>query len=81
VSQGAPAKVNSTLMGAAFLALFLGTVAMGWVGSFYDQMSNAAFWTLDAAIGFAGALIALAVRRPLAAIIEPRGVKGAQSKG
>jgi POT family proton-dependent oligopeptide transporter len=71
VSQGAPAKVNSTLMGGAFLSLFLGTIAMGWVGSFYDQMSNAAFWTLDAAIGLAGALVVLAVRKPLAAIIEP----------
>jgi POT family proton-dependent oligopeptide transporter len=72
VSQGAPAKVNSTLMGGAFLSLFLGTIAMGWVGSFYDQMSNAGFWTIDAAIGFAGALLVLAVRKPLAAVIEPR---------
>jgi len=81
VSQGAPAKVNSTLMGAAFLSLFLGTVVMGWVGSFYDQMSNAAFWSLDAAIGFAGALIALAVRGPLAAIIEPREGAAGHSPG
>jgi hypothetical protein len=35
-------------------------------------MSNAGFWTIDAAIGFAGALLVLAVRKPLAAIIEPR---------
>jgi POT family proton-dependent oligopeptide transporter len=59
VSRAAPAKVNSTLMGGTFLSLFVGSVAMGWVGSFYDQMSPAAFWTLDAAIGFAGALIIL----------------------
>ena len=26
-------------MGGAFIATFLGTVIMGWVGSFYDQMS------------------------------------------
>jgi POT family proton-dependent oligopeptide transporter len=59
VSKAAPARVNSTLMGGTFLALFVGSVAMGWVGSFYDQLSPAAFWTLDAAIGFAGALIIL----------------------
>ena len=70
VSKAAPAKVNSTLMGAAFLALFIGTVAMGWVGSFYDQMSPAAFWTLDAGIGFAGALIIFAVRGPLSRLLE-----------
>jgi POT family proton-dependent oligopeptide transporter len=38
---------------------------MGWVGSFYDQMSPAAFWTLDAAIAFAGALITWLLRKPL----------------
>ena len=65
ISKAAPAKVNSTLMGASFLALFFGTTIMGWVGSFYGEMSNAAFWTLDAAIGFAGAVLMLALMRPL----------------
>jgi POT family proton-dependent oligopeptide transporter len=72
VSQGAPAKVNSTLVSACFLSLFAGLVLMGWVGSFYQAMSPAAFWTVDAAIGFAGGAIILAVRRPLNAIIETR---------
>jgi len=71
VSQAAPAKVNSTMMGGAFLSLFAGTVIMGWVGSFYDTMSNAAFWTLDGMIAFAGTLVTLAVRRPLSRILEP----------
>lgn len=70
VSQSAPPKVNSTMMGGAFLSLFVGVVLMGWVGSFYQLMGNAAFWTLDAAIGFAGALLLLAVRRPLAPLVE-----------
>ena len=71
VSQAAPAKVNSTMMGGAFLALFAGIVIMGWVGSFYALMSSAAFWVLDAAIAFGGALLALLVRRPLASLVEP----------
>jgi proton-dependent oligopeptide transporter, POT family len=65
VSKAAPAKINSTMMGIAFLALFIGSVAMGWIGSFYSEMSHAAFWTLDAAIGLAGALIAFLIRKPL----------------
>jgi len=65
VSKAAPAKVNSTMMGVAFFSLFIGSVAMGWVGSFYNEMSHIAFWTLDAAIGLAGALIAWLLRRPL----------------
>lgn len=65
VSKAAPAKINSTMMGVAFLALFIGTVTMGWVGSFYQDMSHIAFWTLDSAIAFSGALIAWLLRRPL----------------
>lgn len=71
ISREAPAKINSTLMGASFMSLFVGSVLMGWVGSFYDEMSGAAFWTLDAAIGFAGAVLALLLRRLLTRELEP----------
>jgi POT family proton-dependent oligopeptide transporter len=69
VSKAAPTKVNSTLMGGTFLSLFVGSTLMGWVGSFYDQMSNAAFWTLDASIALAGAIVILAVKRPVNRIL------------
>lgn len=72
ISQAAPPKVNATLMGGAFLSLFVGTVTMGWVGSFYDQMSNLSFWLLDAAIGFAGAAAILLLRRPIARLLTPQ---------
>ena len=65
VSGNAARKVNSTMMGATFLSLFMGAVAGGWVGSFYDQMSPAAFWTLNAAIALAGAALELILRGPL----------------
>ena len=71
ISQSAPAKINATMVSASFMGLFVGSTLMGWVGSFYDQMSNTAFWTLDAAIGFAGALVTLAVRRSLRRLLEP----------
>ena len=70
VSKAAPAKVNSTLMGASFLALFFASTIMGWVGSFYDEMGNAAFWTMDAAIALVSALVILAVRRPVNRILD-----------
>ena len=71
ISQAAPPKVNATLMGSAFLSLFIGNVTMGWVGSFYAQMTPTAFWALDAAIGFAGGLIVLAIGRPLSRALAP----------
>ena len=77
VSGSAPRKVNSTMMGAVFLALFASAVAGGWVGSFYDQMSPAAFWTLNGAIAGAGAVLTLllgpALQRALAAA-EPAAI-------
>ncbi len=74
VSALAPPPVKSTLMGGAFFAPFLGTVIMGWVGSFYDQMTPAAFWALDASIALAGALLILAVRRPLMRALDPNAL-------
>jgi proton-dependent oligopeptide transporter, POT family len=70
VSKAAPAKVNSTLMGGTFLALFFASTIMGWVGSFYDEMSNAAFWTVDAAIALVSALVILVLRRPVNRILD-----------
>ena len=72
VSKAAPAKINSTMMGIAFLALFIGSVAMGWIGSFYSEMSHVAFWTLDASIGFGGAVLAFVVRKPLVRLLDSR---------
>jgi POT family proton-dependent oligopeptide transporter len=72
ISLAAPKKVNSTLMGASFLSLFVGSVIMGWVGSFYDQMSPAAFWMVDAGIGFGGALLVLLLGPILQRELEPR---------
>ncbi len=70
VSQVAPAKINATLMGGSFLSFFVASTMMGWVGSFYDQMSNVAFWTMDAAIAFAGALLIAVLRRPLGRVLH-----------
>jgi POT family proton-dependent oligopeptide transporter len=66
ISKSAPTKVNSTMIGGSFLSLFFGTVLMGWVGSFYGEMSNVAFWTLVAGIAFGGSLLILAARKSLA---------------
>ncbi|MCE2843042.1 MAG: peptide MFS transporter, partial [Novosphingobium sp.] len=71
VSSNAPARVNSTMMGATFLSLFIGSVGGGRLGSFYDQMSPAAFWTINAAVPAAGGLLALILRGPLQRALQP----------
>lgn len=70
IAKAAPPKLAATLMGCCYLSLFFGTVAMGWVGSYYDQMSNAAFWTLDAAISLAGALLMVGLHRPIGRALD-----------
>lgn len=65
VSKAAPAGLQSMLMGVAFLSPFVGHVLAGWVGSYFDQMSPATFWAMDAAIALAGAALMLILRKNL----------------
>jgi len=59
VSRAAPAKVNATMMGIAFLSLFIANNLMGWIGGFYERMTPASFWLLHAAIAAVGGLLIL----------------------
>jgi POT family proton-dependent oligopeptide transporter len=70
ISQAAPKQVTATMMGGVYLSFFLGSVLMGWVGSFYDGMSPAAFWTLDGMIGVIGGVLVLAIARPVSRALE-----------
>ena len=59
VSRAAPARVNATLMGCAYLSLFVSNNVIGWIGGFYEKMHPAGFWAMHAAIGGAGGLFVL----------------------
>ena len=72
ISRVAPRAVLSTLMGGAFLSPFIGHTVMGCIGSFYDQMNPAAFWTMDAGIALGGAVLLVMVRGPLARALEAK---------
>jgi POT family proton-dependent oligopeptide transporter len=69
VSQVAPARVNSTLMGMVFLSLFVADFLIGWLGGFYEHLGPAGFWTLNVAIGGVGAALAFALQRPLERVL------------
>jgi POT family proton-dependent oligopeptide transporter len=71
VSRAAPPQLKSTLMGSAFLTLFVGNLIVGWIGGFYEHMTPAAFWGLQVAIGLAGAVLSLALKRPLEKLLLP----------
>jgi proton-dependent oligopeptide transporter, POT family len=71
VSRAAPAKLNSTLMGLAFMSLFISNNLIGWIGGFYEKMTPAEFWTMHAAIAAAGGLLVLLLARRLGRTLYP----------
>jgi proton-dependent oligopeptide transporter, POT family len=71
VSRAAPAKLNSTLMGLAFMTLFVSNNLIGWIGGFYEKMTPAAFWAMHAAIAAGGGLLVLLFGRRLSRTLHP----------
>ena len=60
-SRAAPPGATTTLLGCYYLAAAGGNFMVGWLGRFYEAMSPAAFWGLNAAIGLAAVIYILAL--------------------
>jgi POT family proton-dependent oligopeptide transporter len=78
VSRAAPPKINATMMGICFLVLFVANNLIGWIGTFYEQMTPLAFWALHAGIAAAGGILVLLLGRSLMRVLEPRETQGLQ---
>lgn len=76
VSRAAPAKINATMMGICFLVLFVANNFIGWIGTFYEQMTPLAFWALHAGIAAFGGVLVLVLGPTLKRILEPRETQG-----
>ena len=72
VSRAAPPRINATMMGGAFLVLFVANNLIGWIGTFYEQLGPSAFWALHAAIGGVGGVLALVFSRTFGRLLEPQ---------
>lgn len=70
VSRAAPASVNATMMGIAFLSLFVANNIIGWIGGFYERMRPASFWLLHAAIACTGGVLILIFGRRLGRALD-----------
>ena len=71
VSQAAPAKINSTMMGIVFMSLFVSNNLIGWIGGFYERMSPLAFWAMHAAISALGGILVMVLGRRLNRVLQP----------
>lgn len=70
VSRAAPARINATMMGIAFISLFVSNNLIGWIGSFYESMSPMQFWLLHAAIAACGGISIMIFGRPLRRVLS-----------
>jgi proton-dependent oligopeptide transporter, POT family len=71
VSRAGPAKMNATLMGLAFMSLFISNNLIGWIGGFYEKMTPTGFWAMHAAIAAAGGLLVVVFGRRLSRALHP----------
>jgi POT family proton-dependent oligopeptide transporter len=69
VSRTAPARVNATMMGMAYLAIFAGNIAMGWIGSLYERMTPVEFWLVNVGVAGIGAVLVLVFGRSLSRVL------------
>src|SRR5262249_18608306 len=69
VSRAAPTGLKSTLIGTAFLALFISNFLIGWIGGFYEPMTPDAFSGLHAVIATVGGALALLLQAPLKRVL------------
>jgi POT family proton-dependent oligopeptide transporter len=76
VSRCGPAKVNATMMGICFLVLFIANNIIGWLGTFYEQMTPLAFWAMHAGIAATGGILVLLFGGALKRVLEPRATQG-----
>jgi POT family proton-dependent oligopeptide transporter len=76
VSRTAPPKINATMMGGAFLVLFVANNLIGWIGTFYEELGPLAFWALHAGIGVTGGVLALVFSRTFGRVLEPNAPSG-----
>ena len=71
VSRTAPRRVNATMMGTAFLSLFVANILIRRIGGLYEQMSATAFWWLNSGIAASGGVLAMALRPRLLRWLQP----------
>jgi proton-dependent oligopeptide transporter, POT family len=72
VSRAAPPRINATMMGGAFLVLFVANNLIGYIGTFYERLGPLAFWALHAGIGGVGGVLAFVFSRTFGRVLEPQ---------
>jgi POT family proton-dependent oligopeptide transporter len=70
VTKVAPARIVSMMMGVWFLANFIGNYMTGYLGTFYEKMPKAQFFTLMTAIAVIAGVVLFILAKPLDKIVS-----------
>lgn len=73
VSRAGPPRVNATPIGSAFLSLFVANTLIGIIGIWYERVTAAEFWLLNAGIAVTGGVLTMLLHRPLTALLAQEG--------
>jgi len=79
MSRCAPPAVNSMMVGAYYLGIFIGGLGSGHLARFYEPLGPAAFWSLHALVGLSGTALIGLLRRPLGRALRLDSVSPAKS--
>lgn len=71
-SRFAPDPVNSMMVGGFYLAIFLGSVISGNLGSYYEKSNASWFWLLHGAIALLGCLLFLIAGTKIAKVLHEK---------
>jgi POT family proton-dependent oligopeptide transporter len=66
----APASLRGTLVGAASLTVFVGSIASGRLGAYYETTSQSTFWLVHAAIAGAGGVYLVLTKAALRRLFD-----------
>ena len=77
VSQAAPRRLKATLIGVAFLSLFVGNLTIGRLGGYYEALGPTSFWMLHAGIAAIGGLLAMLFGGRLTRVLADGGASHA----
>jgi POT family proton-dependent oligopeptide transporter len=72
VSKVAPAHMVSMFMGVWFLSSFFGNYLAGFIGAYYDRMSNQNYFAIMVAMSVLAVVMFLAPRKLLARWLEKK---------
>ncbi len=72
VTQVAPARLASMMMGVWYLSSFFGNYGSGWLGSFYDRMPQQHFFGLMCLIGVGVGALMFLMNKPLSRRMQAR---------